>query len=268
MTSENIPEYLNKNVMFNRRVQIGRKECFDIVLTRGPRIYVVKDKQVSGECDLSTTFVKDIECKQTDFNSVSQESFKLYDFDICFSYAGKLKQVFLLLKMRDKLIVMTKRSDQITVHKEYENVRLFKVFEEHLVVHLRIEMTDGLSVCDDLYRLTTDSPVLDQERFGGVANTIATRIASTKAELSTTKLDVRKYFHVLTKKLRFGPYTLHDVRILFFPLLLCCCFKNSFVSFQSFEERVMLAKFGDTWIKRHNDMLVLGVPVYNCCYIR
>lgn len=211
--SGDIPEYLNKNVMFNRRVQIGRKECFNIVLTRGPRIYVAKNKQISAFCDLTSTFMKDIECKQSDFTGVPHESPKLYDFDICFSYAGKVKHVFLLLKMKDKFIVMTKRNDQITVHKEYENVRLFKVEEKDSVVHIRIEMIDGFSVFEDLYRLTTDHPVLDHERFGGVANTIADRIASVKAELSTTKLDLQKYFHILAKELRFGPHTLHDVRI-------------------------------------------------------
>lgn len=203
-----LPEYLNKNLMFNRRVQIGHNECFNIVLTRGPKIYVTKYKQVIAFCDLISTVVKHIECKQSDF---ALESSKLFNFDICFSYAGKEKHIFLLLKMRDKFIVMSIRNDHITVHKQYENVNLFKVEERYSVVHIRIEMMDGQSVCEDLYRLTTATPMLDQDRFGGVGKTIADRIALVKAEISTTKLDVQKYFHTLAKELRFGPPTLHDV---------------------------------------------------------
>ncbi|XP_037035195.1 uncharacterized protein LOC119073700 [Bradysia coprophila] len=242
MNQVGIPEYLNKNLMFSKSVRISPNEqCFDVVITRGPWIYVTKNGQVLSVCDLTATVLKDIECRQSDF---SQECSKLYDFDICFSYAGRVKNVFLLLKMRDKFIVMSKRNDQITVHKQFENVRLFKVEEKFCSVHIRVEMMDGISVCEDLYRLTTDDPIFDEERFSGVANTISKRIATAKAELSTTKLDVQKYFHILAKELRFGPQRLHD----------------------SVEERVMLAKFGDIWIKRHNDMLVFGVPVYNCCY--
>lgn len=204
-----LPEYLNKNLMFNRRVQIGHNECFNIVLTRGPKIYVTKSyKEVLAFCDLISTVMKDIECKQSDF---AVESSKLFEFDICFSYAGKEKHVFLLLKMRDKFIVMTIRNDHITVHNQYENVSLFMVVERYSVVHIRIEMMDGQCVCEDLYHLTTDNPVLDQDRFGGVGKTISDRIASAKAEISTTKLDVQKYFHILAKELKFGPPTLHDV---------------------------------------------------------
>lgn len=212
-----VPEYLNKNLLLKiPSVQIGHNECFNIILTRGPRIYAIKEKQVAAFCDLTSTVLKDIECKQTDF---TQESPKMFDFDVCFSYAGKMKNVFLLLKMLDKLVVMTKRNDQITVHQQYENVCSFKVEEKCSVVHIRIEMIDGVSVCEDLYRLTTNNPVLDQVRFGGIANTIANRISAAKAELCTTKLDVQKYFHILGKELRFGPHTLHDVRICFATFL-------------------------------------------------
>lgn len=214
MSEAEYPEYLNKNVMFSRRVQIGRNECFDFVLTHGPRVYVIKGKQVLSLCDLTSTVMKESECKQSDFTDVSQGSSKSYDFDVCFSYAGKVKQIFLLLKMKDNFVVMSKRKDHLIVHKEYQNVRLFKIEEKHSVIHIRIEMLDDSSICEDLYNLTTDSPILEQKRFGGVANTIANRIVAVKAELSTTKLDVQKYFHILSKELRFGNHTLHDVRII------------------------------------------------------
>ncbi|KAJ6633638.1 hypothetical protein Bhyg_17381 [Pseudolycoriella hygida] len=240
-----IPDYLNKNVIFVKRVRTGPKQIYDVILTHGPKIYVTKSKQIFAVRDLTSTVLKDIECKQTDLNACSQQSCATFDFDICFSYAGNTKNVFLLLKMRDKFVIMAMTSDRITVHKEYENVCSFKVRERNSLVHIRIEMIDGSSVDEELYRLTTDSPLIDRKRFGGVANTIFERACATKAELSTTKLEVQKYFHILTKELRFGPYTLHD----------------------SVEERIILAKFGDTWIKRHNNMLVLGVPVYNCSYV-
>lgn len=222
MNQIGIPEYLNKNLMFSKSVRISRnEECFDIVVTRGPWIYVTKKGQVLSVCNLTGTILKDIECRQSDF---SQESAKSYDFDICFSYAGRVKNIFLLLKMENNFIVMSKRNDQITVHKQFENVRLFKVEEKFSSVHIRIEMMDGVSVCEDLYRLTTDDPIFDEERFGGVAQAIAQRISTAKAELATTKLDVQKYFHILAKELRFGPQRLHDVRTFYgLRLRLLCC---------------------------------------------
>lgn len=225
MGSADIPDYLlhRKNVMFNRRVQMGpqKHDYFELVLTRNegkasPTIYAAKEKQVLALCDLSTTIVKDIECEPSDFvcqESSSRDS-KLFDFDVCFSYAGRSKYVFLLLQIRDKLLIMTKRNDQITVHKEYENIRFFKVEEQYSVVHIRIEMADGSATCQDLYRLTTDSPMVDHKRFDGVANTIAGRVSKVKAELSTTKKDMQKYFHELGKELRFGPNSLRDVRFM------------------------------------------------------
>lgn len=163
MCDTNIPDYLIKNVMFNRHVQIGprKDECFEIAIIRGPKLYVTKEKQVLALCDLSKTIIKGVECQQSDFGHHD----KVCDFDICFSYNAKKKHVFFLLKIRDKLIVMTKWRDEITVHKEYENVRLFKVEEKYSIVHLRIEMCDGSVTCEDLYRIMTDHPMVDHERF-------------------------------------------------------------------------------------------------------
>lgn len=157
MNQVSVPEYLTKNLMFNRRVQIGRNEYFDIILTRGPRIYLTQANKQILTCDLSSTNVKDIECKQTDFTGL--ESPKTYDFDICFSYAGKVKRIFLLLKMRDKLIVMSKINDEISIIKQYENVRLFVLEEKYSEFLIRIEMIDGFSVGENLYRLRTDEGI-------------------------------------------------------------------------------------------------------------
>lgn len=144
--------------MFNKRVQIGRNnEYFDIVLTRGPRIYLTKDKQVLGFCDLSQTIMRDIECRQSDFSLESPKTLTTFDFDICFSYAGKVKYIFLLLKMRDKLIVMSKINHEITVIKQYDEVLSFILEEKYSEVHIRIEMIAGFPVCENLYRLTTDN---------------------------------------------------------------------------------------------------------------
>lgn len=219
MINTDIPEYLNKTIIFNRHVQIGHKmyDNFEIVITRGPKVYATKGKEIIALGDLTGTILNSVECEQTDFHKDNKD--KLCDFDVCFSYTGKTKHVFFLLKMRDKLVVMTKRDDQITVHKEYENVRSFKIEEKYSIVHLRIEMIDGCVTCDDLYRLTTNHPMVDHKRFDGVAKTIAERIATVKAELSTTKLDVQKHFNELGKELRFGPNTLRDVRYLFILLL-------------------------------------------------
>lgn len=195
--------------MFSKSARISPKECFHVVITRGPWLYLTQKGQVLSVCDLTSTILRDIECTQSDF---SQESVRLYDFDICFSYAGRVKSIFLLLKMKDKFIVMSKRNDQITVQKQFQNVRLFKVEEKYSVVHIRVELMDGVTICEDLYRLTTDDPIFDQDRFGGVAHTITERISTVKAEVSTTKLDVQKYFHILAKELRFGPQRLHHVR--------------------------------------------------------
>ncbi len=41
-----IPEYLSKDSMFCRRVQVDGCNEFDFVLTRGPRIYLVNDNEV------------------------------------------------------------------------------------------------------------------------------------------------------------------------------------------------------------------------------
>lgn len=30
----------------------------------------------------------------------------------------------------------------------------------------------------------------------------------------------------------------------------------------------MLAKYGDIWMRTHNERLVFGIPVYNCTYRR
>lgn len=206
MINSDIPDYLNKTIMFNRHVQIGHRkhEHFEIVITRGPKLYATKLKEVLALCDLSKTIIKGVECEQTDFGYKD----KLCDFDVCFSYSGRKKHVYFLLKMRDKLVVMTKRHDQITVDKEYQNVRLFNVEEKYSIVHLRIEMIDGSVTYDDLHCLTTDHPKVDHDRFDGVAETIANRVATVKAELSTTKLDVQKLFNDLGKQLRFGPNTL------------------------------------------------------------
>lgn len=209
-----IPEYLQKNLMFTRSVRCGRgpKESFDVVLTRGPRFYATKNHEVLSFCDLTGTCVKDIECLQSDFNDRQQQDCA-FDFDICFSYDGNAKHTFFLLKMRDKFLIMTKRSDQIAVLGQYENVRCFKVEESYAVVQIRIEMLDGQSLYEDLYRLVTDDPIDEKERFGGVADSICSRIAKVNAELATTKLDVLKQFDVVSKELRFGPQSIHEVRI-------------------------------------------------------
>lgn len=209
-------------------------------------------------------------CQQTDFDHTThqrpQNVTKLFDFDVCFSYESGKKTVFFLLKMMDKLIVMSKSKDEILLHKEYENVHTFTTHVEGSSVKLRIDRTDETVLRDDLYRVTVDYPMAEKSRFGGVYATIENRVALAKAQLSTTKLDIQKYFLELGKELRFGPKTLHGVR--FFCALFCVLKIVPIFFFKAIEERVMLAKYGDIWIRRHNDFLVFGVPVYNCCYLR
>lgn len=38
--------------------------------------------------------------------------------------------------------------------------------------------------------------------------------------------------------------------------------------FQAIEEKMMMSKYGDIWIRSHNDKLVLGIPIYNCTFKR
>lgn len=59
MVSVDIPEHL-RNVMFNRHVQTGHHEndCFEVVLTCGPKLYATKKKQILAICDLTKSIAK------------------------------------------------------------------------------------------------------------------------------------------------------------------------------------------------------------------
>lgn len=171
--------------------------------------------------------------------------------DVYFTYptVGQKRLHYLILIAKKLLIVYKHPNEQqLIIGKHYDGIASFEVQENSatgntmLIMQCTDNSVDSICLQDQLR-----SSVSVRSEVKQVSALLESRVREAQAELLTTQLEVQRYFNALAQELRFGPMHIRGDCV---------------------QEKQMLVRYGDIWLRKHNERLVIGVPVFNCTFKR
>ncbi|XP_053687241.1 uncharacterized protein LOC128736778 [Sabethes cyaneus] len=262
---DEIPKRLLDHLLLVERIVLHRKSSVLVLLTRDHRLMEVKERAILTAIDLAeyVTKTESISPMSGLFGGVSpQDNSELVDKEaialtVFRSNDGTERRFFYLIAVNRKLVA-AERKDQPVLR--LVHVETFESYIKHEITG-REERT-GLPVVRIYVEYQLDPIVTDFQCykiedakdcannftcFADTLKTLREQTNKSRAELASIRSMTGELFERLNDSYKQVPGLLRT---------------------ENPDEKRPLVKYGDVWMKVHNEQLVLGFPVFNCTYKR
>lgn len=261
---EEIPKCLLNQLLYVEKIVIGRKNSVLAVITTDRQLFEVKERSIVTAIDLvaesreppvgSSIFEPPSPPKPND--DVAKEEQKIV-LTVFRSNDGINQKMFYLLEIERSLVVIERKTCPCVKFVHYQTFEGFIKLEITEsddrpglpVVKIYVEQQSDPIVTDfQAYRLEASAGSVNNFTcFHEVLKTLKERTNQRRAELAAVRAVSGELFEQLNKRLKQVPSLLRT---------------------ENPDEKRPLVKYGDVWTKVHNELLVIGVPVFNCTYKR
>lgn len=131
-----IPDNLQKDLIFHCHIYLSKNIHHDIIITQGPMLYEIRNRQILSLCDLSNSvltgkFYKPIRCNiscskkhllkgtyPTIAANNTQKNANI-KFEVKFSYCKNVKEVFYFVKINSDFAIIGKRGNELFVSERH-----------------------------------------------------------------------------------------------------------------------------------------------------
>lgn len=137
MSDERVPVNLHRFALFSCRVYTHRSQHTDLMLTKGPIMYELKNKHILTSCDLSNTILKGrVSYRRPTFpiNSTFHFDWAFFSetaiqhhassgnvrINVYFSYKKKTKDIYYFVKIADHMVALGKFDKHFVVNERFE----------------------------------------------------------------------------------------------------------------------------------------------------
>ncbi|XP_062552446.1 uncharacterized protein LOC134217653 [Armigeres subalbatus] len=261
---EEIPRRLLDQLLHVEKIVLSRNSSVLAVITVDRQLLEVKQRSIITSLTLSACDGDKIrdQTKPSIFGTLSpkpddEEHDKKIVLSVFRSNDGVDRRLFYLLEIDRKLIVVERKEKpcvRLVLCETFEGFVKFMITERNdrtgiPVVLVYLEQQSEPIVTDfQSYRQDPSvNSVNNFTCFRDILTSLQERVNQRKAELATVRTVTGELFEQLNEKLKQVPSLLRT---------------------ENPDERRPLVKYGDVWTKVHNDLLVIGVPVFNCTYKR
>ncbi|XP_055528653.1 uncharacterized protein LOC129720847 [Wyeomyia smithii] len=261
---EEIPRCLLDQLLYVERIALHRKYSVLVLITKSYRMLEVKERAILSTIDLEKFLHKHESTSVYSFfgtispdenpalagkNEVSLAVFRSND--------GIERKIFYLVSIDHKLVIV-ERKDQPAV--KYVHIETYERYIKHEITGR--EDCPGLPVVKIYVEYQLDPIVTDFQSyktegtencvnnftcFEDTLKTLREQTNKSRAELATIRSTTGELFERLNDRFKQVPGLLRT---------------------ENPDEKRPLVKYGDVWIKVHNEQLVLGIPIFNCTYKR
>ncbi|GAB0096285.1 hypothetical protein DMENIID0001_117710 [Sergentomyia squamirostris] len=234
---KHLPQFLQntERVIFTKIIKIRSDNEFVAVITRNGIYFELWNKEILRECCL---------------NSSEDELSGDVTMDIFYLYSGESgRQVFYLIKIGEKLFVVKRKNDTLNLVRRECGVVSARVADKSgrgnaTVV---ITKTDGSRIESNFNDENLTENEESQEPSIFLLGYLETHNRKLECGLEMRGNVVRKELHKMRHVTKYGPPEMHD---------------------GAPDEASPLVKYGEVWVKFHNDRIILGIPVFNTTYTR
>ncbi|XP_065087464.1 uncharacterized protein LOC135709168 isoform X2 [Ochlerotatus camptorhynchus] len=265
---EEIPKRLLNQLLYVEKIVIGRKNSVLAVITTDRQLLEVKEHSIVTAIDLTSLVVAGNReppvvssifgtlSPPTPIDDAAKEDRKI-NLTMFRSNDGIDRKTFYLLEIERSLVVIERKTCPCVKFVHYQTFEGFIKLEitesddrpGFPVVKIYVEQqTDPIVTDFQAYRLEASAASVNSFTcFYEVLKTLKERTNQRRAELAAVRTVSGELFEQLNKRLKQVPSLLRT---------------------ENPDEKQPLVKYGDVWTKVHNELLVIGVPVFNCTYKR
>ncbi|XP_055621370.1 uncharacterized protein LOC129765269 [Toxorhynchites rutilus septentrionalis] len=238
---QELPKRLREKLIFHKRVVIGRNNVVYAVITSELQLFEVKQQSIVSSLALAEFLPADVETDEK--------------VDLCVyrSNDGIGKKILYLIQINRNLVVVERKDHE---SRKFCHRQTFERFVRHdvtekddrpgyTVVNIYTEDQPEPTVTDfQSYRIEpTKSSVDNFTCFDDILKTLKEQNDEKRAQLATLRLTTGELFEQQGNRLKQVSLLLRT--------------ENPY-------EKQPLVKYGDAWIKVHNELIVVGFPVFNC----
>ncbi|XP_058457812.1 uncharacterized protein LOC131434750 [Malaya genurostris] len=263
---DEIPKRLLGQLVLVERIAINRKHSvLAVIISTELRLLEVNQRAIITSIDLAqfldtaepTAPVSSIFGTSPLVPETGSNEGKEISLSIFRTYDGTERKLFYLISIDRKLVVL-ERNDQPSVN--FVHFRTFDSYSRHEITGLKDN--PGVPVVEIYLEHQTEPVVTDFQSycvesneeaensfvcFHEIQKTLREQTNEKRAELATARSRTGELFDKLNDRLKQVPSLLRS---------------------ENPDEKRPLVKYGDIWIKVHNEQLVVGIPIFNCTYKR
>lgn len=222
-------------------------------------------------------------------------------FEVKFSYSKNVKKIFYFLKINRDFAIIGKCDNELMVSvtlrirviiwaikfnimmgslqvlREFSNVEDYETFDENNTGEMSLRMqtssfNDVANIQLNALLLKDISQGSNSDKlaiFEGIHKAVTNRLSEIRSHLTDAKILLQQSHSQLAQKLQFSSNNVSEQSSAgLFQNRTHSWMDENFEMFQTEEECLILAKYGDIWMRNVNGKIVIGIPIYNCSFER
>ncbi|XP_059615642.1 uncharacterized protein LOC132261102 [Phlebotomus argentipes] len=191
-----------------------------------------------------------------------------------FAYSKrKSRQVFYLIQCDEKLFIVERLKDSLELRRTEDFISSVNIEDRSGEGNCTVNImrTDGIS--QEIAFLDEDEMESDEkedESSGFLLQCLESRNRKLESDLEMRRKLIQEELHKIRHVGKYGPPEMSTgVSFSVFPWRFLKGFSHlKRTSFQAPDEAAPLVKYGEVWLKLHNDRIVFGIPIFNTTYSR